>query len=56
MKQNAPGPRAEGVVCKLAGYTDVYSTDRARVQYLSRRGLSFIQAGVIATLAFGEAA
>ena len=55
MKQETPAREGEGV-CKLGGYSNARTTDRARVQYLSRRGLSFIQASVIAPLAFGEAA
>jgi hypothetical protein len=56
MKQNAPGPRAEGVVCLLAGNTDAHSTDRVRVQYLAQPGIPHIRAGLLAPLAFGEAA
>lgn len=38
-KQNAPGHKAEGAVCLLAGDTDVYGTSEARVQYLGRLGI-----------------
>lgn len=38
-KQNAPGRKAEGVVCLLAGDTDVYATSEARFQHLGRLGI-----------------
>lgn len=56
MKQNAPGPRAEGVVCLLPCDIDAYSTNRARVQFLSRRGFPPIRAALLAPLLFGELA
>lgn len=56
MKRNAPAREGEGVGCLLAGDTDANSTDRARLQYLSRRGLPPIRAALLAPFAFGEAA
>lgn len=55
-KRNAPSRKAEGVECLLAGDTDVYTTTRARVQYLTRYGLPSSLAAAIAPMAFGETA
>jgi hypothetical protein len=57
IQRNAPGlAKTEGVVCLLPGDIDAHNTDRARVQYLARRGLPFLRAGLIAGLAFGATA
>ena len=56
MKRNAPAREGEGVVCLLGGDTDANTTNRARVQYLSRWGLSGYRASIVAPLAFGDAA
>ena len=55
-KRNAPAREGEGVVCLLGGDTDANTTTRARVQYLSRWGLSGYRASIVAPLAFGDAA
>jgi hypothetical protein len=55
-KRNAPGFKAEGVVCLLGGDTDAYSTTEVRVQYLTRCGLPPHRATAIASLCFGEVA
>ena len=56
-KRNAPGRKAEGVVCLLGGDTQTHSMiEAARHQYLARFGLSFNRAAVIAPHAFGESA
>jgi hypothetical protein len=56
-KRNDPAlPERETVECQLAGDIDVYSTDRARVQYLARFGLSSSRAAIVAPIAFGPAA
>ena len=57
-KQNAPGrAMTESVVC-LHAYADehAYTTADLRCQYLERLGISHHRAGLIASLAFGEAA
>ena len=54
MKQNAPGHKAEGVVCQLGGYTDAHSTTRFQLQHLAALGIPFHRAALIAPLAFGE--
>lgn len=53
-KRNAPGPKAEGVVCQLAGDTDVYATEVVRLQRLLKAGISANLAQIISPLAFGE--
>lgn len=55
-KRNAPGPKAEGVECQLAGDIDADSTNRIRVQFLARLGVPLHRAGLIAGLALGECA
>lgn len=54
--QNTPGHKAEGVVCKLGGYSEPYTTTSARVQYLAQRGIPQTRAALLAPFAFGEAA
>lgn len=55
MKQNTPARVGEGV-CKLGGYNDAHTTNRARVQYLAQRGIPQTRAALLAPFAFGEAA
>lgn len=56
-KKNAPGPKAEGVVCLHSpADTDAYSTAAARCQYFQRLGIPFHRVDLIAGLCFGEAA
>lgn len=55
-KRNAPAlAKREGVECLLGGDIDANTTTATRVQFLSRLGLPFHRAGLIAGLAFGEA-
>lgn len=53
-KRNAPGHKAEGVVCKLGGYIDAYNTTDVRVQYLTRFGIPLTCVSTVAALCFGE--
>lgn len=50
--ENAPGRRAEGVVCLLAGDTDASTTTPLRHQLLSRLGVPFSRRDLIAGLAW----
>lgn len=54
--RNAPGHKAEGVVCKLGGYIDAYNTPNVQVQHLIKLGVPFTRAATIASLCFGEVA
>lgn len=54
-KRNAPARKGEGVVCLLGGDTDAHITTAARIQYIARFGVPLNRAGLIASIAFGEA-
>ena len=56
-KRNAPARvRSEGVECRFAGDFDAYTTIATRCKYLARFGVPLNRAGLISSLAFGEAA
>ncbi len=57
IKRNGPAlPERETVDCRVPASSDVdvYPTEAARIQRLTRLGIPLVQAAVIAPLAFGE--